>query len=394
MQLTLKDKSFAISCHEIFDVGPAQDLRDFLLDKKTRNLLYIAHPLLTEKETYENRSKFSIYKKGKIIKRHEAFHWALPEPLLYIKDFIYTLLWVYSQRYSFDLFTGVDPLNALAGLILRKFGKVKKVIYYSIDYFPRRFTNPLMNRIYYLIDSFCVRYADETWNVSPNMAITREKNYHDKSLRGKQMTVPIGVGFKKVRRRNFSKINTNKLVYIGLLSKAMGVELIIKALPKIIKKIPQIRLEVLGGGPEENNLRKISKEMGLEGYVKFYGWVKDKDLKFKLMADAAAGLFLCDKKLYKQEIQNADPMKIKDYMVLGMPVISTDIISTAGAIVNAGAGVIIKYDENQLANAVINLLSNKNKLKDYRENALAYIKHFDFEIVYGKNLQRLLSEIR
>lgn len=389
------NKSIIIACHELLEIGPAQDLRDFLLKKGIGNLLYITHPLLTDNELSVSSSKSVFYKNGRLLNRRQAFSWILPEPILYIKDFIYTVFWTYSFSNKYDIFFGNDPLNALAGIILKKLGKVEMIIHCSIDYFPRRFNNSLMNKIYYMIDHFCVKYSDETWNVSPNMAVSREKKYRDKKLKTKQTTVPIGVWFNQIHRKNFEKINKKKIVYIGLLSKATGVELIVRALPKIIKKIPDVRLEILGGGPEEVFLRNLSKKMKLESYIKFYSWVNDKKLKFKLMADAAVGLVLFDKKLFKEEIQNADPMKIKDYMVLGMPIISTDVISTAAIIGKARAGIIIRYDEDELAGAVIKILGDEKLLKEYRENAVNYIRQFDFEIIYGKNLQRLLlSETR
>ena len=74
-----------------------------------------------------------------------------------------------------DLFVGIDNLNALAGIFLRKLGAVRRVAYYVIDYTPRRFANPLLNRLYHWIDRTCVRHADVIWNLSSRMHKVRAR---------------------------------------------------------------------------------------------------------------------------------------------------------------------------------------------------------------------------
>lgn len=56
-----------------------------------------------------------------------------------IRDFFSVLYcgFVFGRKY--DFFIGFESINALAGIILRKLGKVKTVIYYVSDYSPKRF---------------------------------------------------------------------------------------------------------------------------------------------------------------------------------------------------------------------------------------------------------------
>ena len=53
--------SILIILHEHTKGGVAHVLRDFLLEKKPKNLLFIAHPLLYIKETYKKSSYFESY---------------------------------------------------------------------------------------------------------------------------------------------------------------------------------------------------------------------------------------------------------------------------------------------------------------------------------------------
>lgn len=93
----------------------------------------------------------------------------------YLRDLFIIIQAVFLKKEKYDLFIGVDSLNCLGGLFLKKLGKVRKVIFYSIDFVPIRFDNKFLNRTYHAIENYCVTHSDEVWNVSPRIAEGREK---------------------------------------------------------------------------------------------------------------------------------------------------------------------------------------------------------------------------
>lgn len=394
----LKNLKVVIAVHE-FDLkgGAAQDLEKFFLNNDNASLLFISHPLLNKdlnlKEKNQMRSHYRYLKDGKVIKTYRASYFGLPASLIYFKDFIYTLFWCKSKNERYDLFVGYDPLNAIAGIVLKKFGLVKRVVYYSIDYFPQRFENNIMNRIYHTIDKFCVRFCDETWNVGSLMEKARAKNNNmDKKIYAKQYYVPIGIWFSKIKRKPLDKMFRKKLIYAGHLAPHMGVDLIINAMPQIIKAIPDVQLEIIGMGESEDKIKDLAKSLGVFGSIRFYGWIGDRDIFQKRLCDGLIGLapFKIDKT--DDRVKNADPGKLKDYMVCGLPVITTKAVSTYEDIEKAGAGIIIDYDADQLASAVLKLLKNDRLLAQYRANAISYVEQFDWNVLFGKNLERLLNK--
>src|SRR5579859_6824971 len=78
--------------HE-FTTGPGHDLRDFLNKKKVDTILFMSHPNLYVPENKKKSSKYEVYQRGKLTKSYQAYHWVFPEPLLYVKDMVYTLVW-------------------------------------------------------------------------------------------------------------------------------------------------------------------------------------------------------------------------------------------------------------------------------------------------------------
>lgn len=389
LKTNLKNKSIAIVTHRsIMPCIPGDDLRKFSLSHDCRSLLYIKHPLLLLKESYNFSSDGQYLINKKQAKNFRAYHWKLPESFLYVKDFIYTLVWTLITKKKFDFYFGINNLNAFSGLVLKKLGRVEKVIYYTIDLYPQRFSNKLINWVYHKLDRYCVRFCDETWNVSPFLVEYREK----KGMRGpeysRQFTVPIGIWFGEMKRVPTSKVKKTKIVYVGHLKAFYGVDLAIRALPEIRKKIPDINLEIIGGGEQQKELEELTKKLGLSAHVKFHGWKEKKEAE-KILADGAIGLAPFNTDI-DEKIKNADPAKIKDYMALGLPIVMTGASLNAGTISKLKCGIVINNTPQSLAKAVIRLLSDKDIWRQYRENALKYVQQFDWNYLFSKNISRLL----
>lgn len=389
-KLNLINKKIAIVTHQsLMPCIPGDDLRRFVLDRGCSNLTYITHPLLLLKESYRSSSAVSYFKNSRVAKTLSAYHWTLPETLLYVKDLIYTLVWVFTSDQIYDIYFGINNLNALAGLVLKKLGRVKKVVYYTIDLYPQRFSSKIINWIYHKLDKACVKFCDETWNVSPFIVKSREQEGMIGKDFSRQFTVPIGIWFYEIKRVPWEKVKKTKIVYVGHLKNFYGVDLIIRTLPLIRKKIPDIRLEIIGGGEQMEELKKLVNELSVSLNVKFYGW-KDKKQAEQLMSNGAIGLAPFNTLIIDEKIKNADPAKIKDYLALGLPVVMTNAALNAKSINKAKCGIIVDYTPEALANAVIKLVSNENLRKDYRKNALQYISQFDWNNLFTKNVSRLL----
>lgn len=392
--INLGSKNIAIVTHRsLLPCIPGDDLRQFVLGRKCSKLIYITHPLLYLKESYQLSSKCEYYDKSKLVQVSSAHHWVFPEPLLYIKDFFYTIYWILKTRQTYNVYLGINDLNALAGLLLKKLGRVKKVIYYTIDLFPQRFENKLINWIYHKVDKIAVRFCDETWNVSPFIAKYRAK----KGMTGegylRQFTIPIGIWFSKMKRLPPSKVKKTKIVYVGHLTSFMGVDLAVRGIPLIRKKIPHIKLEIIGGGDELENLKQLADKLAVTAHIKFHWWKEKKEAE-ALIANAAIGLAPFNTLIIDEKIKNADPAKIKDYLALGLPIVMTNATLNAQTIAKLRCGIVIDYTPQSLANAVIKLLTDEKLWKEYRKNALQYVKQFDWNNLFTKNISRLLRKNR
>lgn len=391
MRKSYKKLRVVIAFHETLPCYQAESLKKYLLSKYSVDLLFIGHPLLDIEESYQRTSRYEYYESNKHIVSKNAIHWVLPKPLLFIKDVAYTLFWCLKYSGKWDIFFGLDNISVLVALFLKRVGRIKKIVYHTIDYYPTRFQNKFLNWLYFQFDKICVKFADETWNVGTAMAEAREKKMGmSKSLYNRQYLVPMCVWVNKVQRKPFVKINKRKIVYRGSLVDILGVDLIIKAMPTIIKAIPNAILEIYGDGVERKNLEILANRLKVSGQVNFHGWIRDRKELEDLMSDGALGIATFNTKILDDTVKNADPSKIKDYTLMGMPVITTRALATYQEIEKYACGIVIGYDVAELARAVIKLLSEEKLLEKYRKNALRYIRQYDCNKLFEKNVGRIL----
>lgn len=385
--------NFCIVTYETLPNPISQNLKTFLLENYDCNILYIFHPMLDVKEGYKMSSGFHYFKSNKLKLTKKAYHWQLYWPLLYLKDVLYTFYWCIKFGKKIDVYFAAGNLNPLVGIILRELGIVKKVVYQSLDYYPARFNSIFFNWLYFQLDKFCVRFSNETWNVNSLISQARFKKIGmNPKVFNRQHTVPGCIWFNKAKRLPFKKINKNKIVYRGTLQDFMGIDLAIKAMPLILKEIPKLIFEVIGIGKDQERLIELARSLNVSQRVLFHGFVPGRQKLEQVLSDAALGVATFNTRILDDKVKNSDPGKIKDYMLMGMPVITTREVFYHQKITDQKCGLVINNNPEELAAAVIKLLKNKKLLKEYRTNAIKFIKRFDCQNILKPNIERILSK--
>lgn len=343
--------------------------------KNCKELLFIHHPF----ESKVNEPSFyQIFKKGektsekKIGKTHKQF-------FSFLKDFLVILYVVFKQKSQYDIFFGIDPLNAFAGLVLKKLKKVRVVIFYPIDYSPIRFKNKFLNWVYHRIETTCAKNCDYVWVlVQKHMDLFVTKGADKKKF----CLTPVQV--EKIYYSNSDKIKNPIISYIGTLRPEKGIELIIDCIPLTLKKIPHVKFLFIGGGPLEEYLRSKIKENNCEKSVQILGHVPSREDAMSKLSESTIGLapYVVKEGLYTSFGYGA---KILEYMSCGMPVIATHWKK----IEEDGIGLTINYDANELANAIEHILLDENLYNRCRAKSYEKIKDHHYEEVFGNAFESI-----
>lgn len=376
----LKELDVAIVSH-IFSSGPSQELESFLSDK-VKSLLFIGHPFEYRKEI-NSFYRFHVHKNTKL---HKAIGWKLPGAFLYFKDFLYTMIWILKSNTKFDYYIGADNFDAFCGLILQKLGRVDKVIFYCIDYVPRRFQNSMLDWLYHFFDKACLTHCSVVWNVSKNMAQAREKFKGLKAENcARQIVVPLGIWHDRIPKISLEEKDKNTLIYMGHLLEKQGVDMVIRSIPCIKRKIPDIKFIIIGTGNYESSLINLVKELKLDKNVIFTGYVESHKEVERRISEGTIGMAL-----YKPVESNysyfADPGKIKNYLSAGLPVILTNVPPIARELVIKKCAFVVEYEEKDVCKKITNLLLDRKLLKCYSRNAIDFAKSYDWNSVFSNAL--------
>lgn len=374
-------KNIVIVTHK-FVTHPDDELVFFLNKKKYSNVLHICHSFY---EALDRKSYYKWYKNGDIYQERSTRDYKKwPEPLIYLKEFLFTLDSILSSKVKWDKYIGMDGLCVFFGNMLKITGHIQKTIFWAIDFVPEnRFKGRLKNKIYHFINKQGYKRSDEMWDLSPRMADARKKylgiKKKDYELR---KVVPYGMWINKIKKIPYKDCEKSTVVFMGRIIEGQGAQLIIKAIPEIIKKLPNFKYKIIGTGPYKDNLISLAGKLRVEKYCNFMGRIEDHRKLEEEIAKSALAVAPYIKKLDTWTYY-ADPGKVKTYLACGVPVLLTDLPWNAKAIEKENCGKIIREDQNEIINKILFLMDGKRN-QNYRDNAVRFAKSFDYQDMFSK----------
>lgn len=147
------------------------------------------------------------------------------------------------------------------------------------------------------------------------------------------------------------------LGFIGSFYDYEGLDILLESLPMLSKDIPNVKLLLVGGGPEDENLKEIVTLFGLENYVMFTGRVPHNKVQdFYNMVD----IFVYPRK--KMRLTDlVTPLKPLEAMAQHKLVAASDIGGHNELIENGKTGVLFTPDNAvHLARCIIDLVKNRD----------------------------------
>lgn len=357
----LADKKIVVFSHYA-TTGACEELRDWLLGLKVRELVYVAFPFGANRGRAVRVDRFCFGEAA--ASRHSWFRWKLPEPFAYAKDLFYALFYAVRFARGAEVLVAGDSLLSLAGVLTRRLTGVRHLVYYMIDYTPVRYASRLLNAIYYGVDRFAATRADAVWPLTPQIIRGRFESGKLDERRVRWYAVPYG----SHPQEPVSACDRRSVVYMGDVLRNKGAELFVPMARELKRLVPDFRFTVIGGGKDLPALREEVRSAGLEDHFVIRGFVED--IAEVVGCLRGAGVALAP--YYPFDANSftffSDPGKIKVYLGCGLPVVMTDVPPVAKELAKKGAGKIARYDAAEFARAVAALLGDEG-YPEMRENA-------------------------
>lgn len=346
-------------------------------------------------------SRFETYKKGRLKKTSFSYLGLILYPFLKIqnknatqisfkiRDFFSVLEWALRSREKNDVFISLEAVYTLAGILLKKLRRIKTVVYYVSDYSPNRYSNKCFNALYVCLDRFCAQHADFIWDVSKAMQPARIKAGLDPKKSAPVIHVPNALFPEQISYLPITNLFPFSLVYAGTLAKINGPDLLIQAMPKILKKFPKTSLHIFGSNStDQERIQKLIKTTRLEESVTFHGFVTN-----TIKLSQKINRFYLGIAPYinvpGSHRQYGNATKLRLYLAAGLPIITTNVPPLGKEIYKFGAGLIVKDAPEEMARAVIKIFSDKNLYRKMRSKAIKFAKNNTWENTYKNALSQM-----
>ena len=173
-----------------------------------------------------------------------------------------------------------------------------------------------------------------------------------------------------------TKKNPKKIVFAGAMYYHRGLDVLLEAIPAVIKRIPDAKFILLGSGKEMEKLKKIVLENKLENSVEFKGWIK-RDKIPENISNASIGIG----PLRLTEVTSrALPIKVLEYMAVSLPIIAQKGTLPEDILENGKNGYFIE-NATDLAEKIIVLLNQPNKVENMGIQSFKMIQKFSWDNV-------------
>ena len=185
---------------------------------------------------------------------------------------------------------------------------------------------------------------------------------------------------KDLSLRKQYKISGPFLLFVGRLTEKKGVRYLIEAMPEVLKHFPESKLLIIGSGELHTVLSNLVNSLSLQERVIFTGPIPNSELpKYFATADIFIGPSI--------EAEDGDTegfgLTFVEAAMSGCFVIGTDVGGISDIIEHGKTGFLVKEkDPMAIANALVNILSDEQKLASIRENTRQkMITQFDWQFI-------------
>jgi glycosyltransferase involved in cell wall biosynthesis len=175
--------------------------------------------------------------------------------------------------------------------------------------------------------------------------------------------IPLDVNSAPIAKKH------NNILFVGRLSSEKGVDILLKGFSEVLKAEPNLILTIIGTGPKENELKKLSYKLNIPKNIKFLGNIEHNMLAShykKASAVIAPSLWL----------ENC-PMVMLESIGSARPVIASNVGGFKDLIQDNKTGFLFERgDYNDLATKIIDLFSNPKTLISFTKNQEKLIQQY------------------
>jgi len=188
-------------------------------------------------------------------------------------------------------------------------------------------------------------------------------------------------------RKKYGLENKKVVVYVGVLSKGHGPDILIEVAEKLRDDVMFLMV-----GKDLELLRGEAEKRGVANRFVFTGFVKHGEVpKYISAADVAVAPYRLTESMKRKKIPaHMSPIKVFEYMACGKPVVAGDTGIVKELIMETKCGLIAKSDNPEdFAEKIRILIENEGLARESGENGLKAVKNYTWDVIAEEILRTL-----
>jgi glycosyltransferase involved in cell wall biosynthesis len=174
------------------------------------------------------------------------------------------------------------------------------------------------------------------------------------------------------------------ILYLGRLKKYKSTDLLLKALPLIMKKVSDVRLVIVGEGDYKSELQNLTRNLGLENRVIFTGFVDEKT-KVEWFHRAWVSVY--------PSIKEGWGLTNIEANACGTPAIASNVPGLRESVLPGKTGFLFEYGNIQdLADKIIRIIIDKELIDRLSQEGIFWASNFSWDKV-TEEVEKLLQDI-
>jgi glycosyltransferase involved in cell wall biosynthesis len=200
--------------------------------------------------------------------------------------------------------------------------------------------------------------------------------------------IPNGIDLQLLDSTHAEKA-LHQILYVGRLVHFKRVDILIRAFALVLRRIPDARLKIVGGGPQYASLRKLVNALSLDEAVTFTGVTATYETTARYFKESA--LFALP------SVMEGESIAAKEAMAASLPVLAARVPSSGVlALVRDGvSGFLVEPNQpTELAERIIELLENDEKREAMGLEGRHSVETYDWKVIADRTLQAYRETMR
>lgn len=197
----------------------------------------------------------------------------------------------------------------------------------------------------------------------------------DYGLQDRFTVIPTGIDLEPYLSADGNRLRAMKnwqddkvMISTGRLAQEKNWDTLLRAAAKVYQDNSDLRVVIVGYGPDETALKELAVELGISDRVTFTGKLPFSEVVTYLKAADLFGF---------ASVTETQGLVTMEAMAAGLPVVAVDASGTRDIVDNEEQGFLVPNDPDALANSIRRLIDSPEKIRRFSNQALEKAKTFD-----------------